>query len=122
MFDHVGLHVKDLHKSSHFYQAALAPLGYAVGARDATSVSFMGPPGAPALYLYLGEAPAVGRTHLAWAAQERSSVSQFYEGGLGAGGQGNGAPGVRADYAENYYAAFLIDPDGNNIEVVCYSE
>ena len=120
MFDHLGLHVKDLTKSSRFYEAALAPLGYAVASRDATSVSFTGPPGAPALYLYLGGASA--GAHLAWAAKERASVKQFHEGGLRAGGKDNGAPGVRADYAENYYAAFLIDPDGNNVEAVCYSE
>ena len=122
MFDHLGLRVKDLSKSSRFYQAALAPLGYAESARDATSASFTGPPGAPALYLYLSKASAGAGTHVAWTAKDRSSVKQFYEGGVSAGGKDNGAPGVRADYAENYYAAFLIDPDGNNVEAVCYSE
>ncbi|HYQ03392.1 MAG TPA: VOC family protein [Polyangiaceae bacterium] len=122
MFDHLGLHVRDLVKSCRFYEAALAPLGYAVGSRDATGVSFMGPPGAPALYLYPGKHSADAGTHLAWTAKERSSVKQFHEGGLSAGGKDNGAPGIRADYAENYYAAFLIDPDGNNVEAVCYAE
>ena len=121
MFDHLGLHVRDLAKSTRFYEAALAPLGYVVGARDATSVSF-GPAGAPALYLYQGKGSAVPGTHLALTAKERASVTQFYERGLSAGGKDNGAPGIRADYAANYYAAFLIDPDGNNIEAVCYSE
>jgi len=122
MFDHLGLHVKDLDHSRRFYEAALSPLGYAVGARDATSVTFAGPPGAPALYLYRSEAPGSGAVHVAWSAEQRSSVRRFYEQGLSAGGKDNGAPGVRADYAENYFAAFLIDPDGNNLEVVCYSE
>jgi predicted lactoylglutathione lyase len=122
MFDHLGLHVRDLVKSSQFYQAALAPLGYAMGERDATSVSFMGPPGAPALYLYQGKASAAGRTHLAWTAKERSSVKQFFEGGVSAGGKDNGRPGLRTEYAENYYAAFLIDPDGNNVEAICYAD
>ena len=121
MFDHLGLHVRDLAKSTRFYEAALAPLDYVVGARDATSVSF-GPAGAPALYLYQGKGSAVPGTHLALTAKERASVTQFYERGLSAGGKDNGAPGIRADYAANYYAAFLIDPDGNNIEAVCYSE
>ena len=121
MFDHLGIHVRDLAKSSRFYRAVLAPLGYALGASDASSVSFTGPPGAPAPYLYQGKAPAGEGTHIAWTAKERSAVRQFFEGGVGAGGNGNGAPGVRADYAENYYAAFLIDPDGNNVEVVCYA-
>ncbi|HYQ40896.1 MAG TPA: VOC family protein [Polyangiaceae bacterium] len=122
MFDHLGLHVRDLVKSTRFYEAALAPLGYVAGGGDATSVSFCGPPGAPALYLYQGKAPAGPGVHVAWTAKERSSVTQFYERGLGAGGKANGAPGVRVDYAANYYAAFLIDPDGNNVEAVCYSE
>jgi catechol 2,3-dioxygenase-like lactoylglutathione lyase family enzyme len=120
MFDHLGLHVRDLAKSSRFFEAALAPLGYVVGARDAESVSF-GPPGAPALYLYQGKGSASAGTHLALTAKERSSVKQFHERGLSAGGTDNGAPGVRADYAANYYAAFLIDPDGNNVEAVCFS-
>jgi len=122
MFDHLGIHVRDLAKSSRFYQATLAPLGYAVGARDATSVSFTGPPGAPALYLYQGTAPAGEGMHIAWTAKERSAVKQFHEGGLSAGGKDNGKPGVRTDYAENYYAAFLIDPDGNNVEAVSYAD
>ncbi|HET7542617.1 MAG TPA: VOC family protein [Polyangiaceae bacterium] len=121
MFDHLGLHVKDLAKSAHFYEAALAPLGYFVAARDEASVSF-GPPGAPALYLYHGKGSARSGVHLALAAGTRHSVKQFHARGLGAGGKDNGAPGVRADYADNYFAAFLIDPDGNNIEAVCFSE
>jgi len=121
MFDHIGVHVKDLVKSARFYEAALAPLGYVAGARDATSASF-GPPGAPALYLYQGKGSAGLGTHVALSAKERSLVKQFYERGLSAGGKDNGAPGVRADYAANYYAAFLLDPDGNNVEAVCFSE
>jgi predicted lactoylglutathione lyase len=121
MFDHLGLHVKDLVKSTRFYEAALAPLGYVVGTSDESSVSF-GPPGAPALYLYQGKASVRAGTHVALSAKARSSVTQFYERGLDAGGKDNGAPGVRADYAQNYYAAFLIDPDGNNVEAVCFSE
>lgn len=122
MFDHLGLRVHDLAESARFYEATLAPLGYVLGERDAASVSFLGPPGAPALYLYQGLGLAQANMHVAWTAKERSSVKQFHERGLGAGGKDNGAPGVRANYAANYYAAFLIDPDGNNVEVVCYSE
>ena len=121
MFDHLGLHVKDLAKSTRFYEAALAPLGYVVGTRDATSVSF-GPPGAATLYLYRHKGPTGPGVHVALAAKQRSLVKQFYERGLSAGGKDNGAPGVRADYAADYYAAFLIDPDGNNVEAVCFSE
>jgi len=119
MFDHLGLHVRDLAKSSRFYEAALAPLGYVVGARDTTSVSF-GPPGAPALYLYQGKGSVGPGTHLALTTKARSIVKQFHVRGLAAGGKDNGAPGIRADYAANYYAAFVIDPDGNNVEAVCF--
>lgn len=122
MFDHLGIHVQNLAKSQHFYAAALAPLGYAPGAQDATSASFMGPPGAPALYLYQGKARTGEGTHIAWTAKERTSVKQFHERGISAGGKDHGPPGIRADYAANYYAAFLLDPDGNNIEAVCFSE
>ena len=121
MFDHLGLHVKDLAKSAHFYEAALGPLGYVVGTRDDTSVSF-GPAGAPALYLYLSKAAKGSGVHVAFTAKARSMVKRFHEHGLRAGGKDNGAPGVRADYAPNYYSAFLIDPDGNNVEAVCYSD
>ena len=122
MFSHLGLHVRDLSKSTQFYEAALAPLGFVVGTRDETSVSF-GPPGAAALFLYQGKAKASAGpgAHVAFTAPGRSHVMQFHERGLAAGGKDNGAPGVRADYAENYYAAFLIDPDGNNLEAVCFS-
>jgi len=122
MFDHLGLHVSDLAASARFYAAALGPLGYSSATSDAESVSFSGPPGAPALYLYRGKSAAVAGAHVAWLAKERSSVKQFHERGLAAGGKDNGAPGVRKEYAANYYAAFLIDPDGNNVEVICYSE
>jgi predicted lactoylglutathione lyase len=121
MFDHLGLQVKDLVKSSRFYEAALAPLGYVVAASDESSVGF-GPPGAPALYLYQGKASAHSVTHVALSAKARACVTQFYERGLDAGGKDNGAPGVRTDYAQNYFAAFLIDPDGNNVEAVCFAE
>ena len=121
MFNHLGLHVRDLAKSIRFYEAALAPLGCVVGERDATSVSF-GPPGAAALFLYQGKGAAGPGTHVALTATTRASVKQYHERGLSAGGKDNGAPGIREDYAANYYAAFLIDPDGNNVEAVCFSQ
>lgn len=120
MYDHLGLHVQDLDASVRFYQAALAPLGHVLCTRDATSAGF-GPPNAPALWLYHDNAPntPATTTHVAFRAAERSSVDQFHVGGLKAGGKDLGKPGIRADYAPHYYAAFLTDPDGNNIEAVC---
>jgi predicted lactoylglutathione lyase len=121
LFDRLGLHVKDLTVSSRFYEAALAPLGYLIGPRDATSVSF-GPPGAPSLYLYSGNPSPSSAIHVALTAKARLFVRQFHEQGLRAGGKDNGVPGVRAEYAANYYAAFSIDPDGNGVEALCFSE
>jgi catechol 2,3-dioxygenase-like lactoylglutathione lyase family enzyme len=119
MYDHIGLRTKNIDASVRFYTAALAPLGYELCARDESGAGF-GPAGAPALWLY----PASGegsRAHVALHAPNHAAVDRFHSGGLAAGGRDNGAPGLRADYSPKYYAAFLIDPDGNNIEAVCLS-
>ncbi|MBW4093728.1 MAG: VOC family protein [Proteobacteria bacterium] len=118
MFDHIGLRVTDLPASARFYEAALAPLGYAVCSRDDTSVG-IGPPDAPALWLHHAPPGGGSGAHVALHAPDRAAVSRFHAAGLAAGGRDNGAPGLRADYAPTYYAAFLTDPDGNNIEAVC---
>lgn len=114
MFDHVGLRVKDARASTRFYTAVLEPLGLVP---DASGTGF-GPPGAPALWLYDGAKGDRG-VHLAFRAKDRASVDRFHAAGLAAGGKDNGKPGVRADYDPKYYAAFLVDPDGNNVEAVC---
>src|SRR5688572_19801291 len=110
MINHIGLHVKDLARSASFYAAVLEPLGYVSCSRDATSASF-GPRDAPALYLYLSQSPKGRGAHVALNASDRSAVRRFHEQGLRAGAKDHGAPGVRADYSPNYYAAFLLDPD-----------
>jgi len=117
MYDHIGLKVKDLSASVRFYTAALAPLGHVLCSSDPSSAGF-GPPNAPALWLGLAK-QGPGITHVAFRAGTRSAVDAFYKRGIESGGRDNGGPGVRADYSPNYYAAFLIDPDGNNIEAVC---
>ena len=118
MYDHVGLHVKDLKASVHFYRAALAGLGHVLCAEDATSAG-LGPEGAPTLWLYADAGTRTPGVHIAFAASDRAAVDRFHRDGLRAGGTDTGKPGLRADYAPTYYAAFLTDPDGNNVEAVC---
>ena len=116
MFDHIGLRVKDLDRSARLYAAILVPLGHVPGARDATYAGF-GPKDKPALWLHRDAKP--GGAHLALRANDRAAVEAFYKAGLEAGAKDNGAPGVRTDYGPTYFAAFLIDFDGNNVEAVC---
>jgi len=118
MYDHVGLRVRDLGASVCFYRAALAALGCVLCSEDESSAGF-GPPGAPALWLVRAEPEGEHGTHVAFRAPDRAAVERFFEGGLRAGGRDNGAPGLRGDYGPSYFAAFLVDPDGNNVEAVC---
>jgi catechol 2,3-dioxygenase-like lactoylglutathione lyase family enzyme len=119
VFDHIGIRVKDLAASVRFYRAALAPLGLTLCSEDASGAGF-GPKDAPALWLLpTGTVPPSGPVHLALHAAERPAVERFYRAGIEAGGRDHGAPGLRPNYGESYYAAFLLDPDGNNVEAVC---
>ena len=117
MYDHIGLTVRDLATSVTFYEAALAPLGHVVGSRDKTYAG-LGPKDAPALWLYQGKGAAAQGAHVAFRAPDRAAVDRFHKSGIKAGGRDNGAPGLRTDYSPTYYAAFLTDPDGNNVEAV----
>ena len=117
MYDHIGLKVKDLAASVRFYAAALAPFGHVLGSSD-KNYAAIGPKGAPALWLYATSGTSSSGTHLAFRAPDRAAVDRFYAAGLKAGGRDNGTPGLRIDYSPDYYAAFLIDPDENNVEAV----
>jgi catechol 2,3-dioxygenase-like lactoylglutathione lyase family enzyme len=118
MYDHVGLTVNDVGASVRFYQSALAGLGFALISRDDAGAGF-GPNRAAAFWLYAGKrSPGLG-VHIAFKAVDWAAVDRFHADGLKAGGRDHGRPGLRADYSPNYYAAFLIDPDGNNVEAVC---
>lgn len=122
MFDHVKFGVSDYAASKIFFLRALEPIGVAVvaeGSSPAVGVE-LSPKGKASLCLYqTDERPA--HLHLAFVAENRSQVDAFYRAALEAGGKDNGAPGLRPHYHANYYAAFVIGPDGHNIEVVCHA-
>lgn len=117
MFDHVGIHVAELGASVRFYRAALESLGLVLCSQGEDDAGF-GPPDQPGLWLYAGKAGS--GSHLAFKASDSRAVDAFHAAGLRTGGRDNGKPGLRPDYAPNYYGAFLIDPDGNNVEAVCF--
>jgi catechol 2,3-dioxygenase-like lactoylglutathione lyase family enzyme len=120
MYDHIGLRVSDLDASLRFYEAALRPLGHVVGARG-EGYAGIGPNDAPVLWLYQSDA-ARGGAHVALSASARQVVDRFHAAAMGAGGRDNGKPGLRGDYGPTYYAAFVLDPDGNNVEAVCMAQ
>ena len=121
MLDHMTLRVRDVGASRAFYAAALAPLGYGVVAEygDDAGIAF-GPPGQDdfAIAPAGDEHAAAGSVHLAFYAPDRAAVGDFHVFGMSAGGRDNGPPGLRPHYHADYYAAYLIDPDGNNVEAV----
>jgi len=117
MFHHVQLAVADFPRALRFWRACLEPLGYVAQSVDEAGQSAgFGPPGAPKLWIGTGDRR--GPVHLAFDAKDPQAVKQFYEAALAAGGTDHGPPGPRADYSPTYWAAFVIDPDGNNIEAV----
>ncbi|HVP66521.1 MAG TPA: VOC family protein [Anaeromyxobacteraceae bacterium] len=119
MIDHFTLKVSDGAKSKAFYAAALRPLGYAVAMEFGSSCG-LGVGGKPDLWL--AEDPgSVRATHFALHTRHRKVVDDFYAAALAAGARDNGPPGIRKDYHPNYYAAFVLDPDGHNVEVVCHA-
>jgi catechol 2,3-dioxygenase-like lactoylglutathione lyase family enzyme len=118
MFDHVGFGVTNLAKSKAFFLTALQPLGVAVAMEGPYGVG-IGRNGKPSLWLTeTKDQPA--RLHIAIAADTRAEVDAFYQAALAAGGKDNGPPGIRPHYHPNYYGAFVIGPDGHNIEAVCH--
>jgi catechol 2,3-dioxygenase-like lactoylglutathione lyase family enzyme len=118
MFDHLGIGVSNLRESKSFYLKALQPLGVTIAMEGPYGVG-LGRKGKPSLWLSeSSDKPA--HLHIAFAAQTRGEVDAFHAAALAAGAQGNGPPGLRPHYHPNYYGAFVIGPDGHNIEAVCH--
>jgi catechol 2,3-dioxygenase-like lactoylglutathione lyase family enzyme len=120
MFDHVGINVRDYAASRAFYERALAPMGYAiVMAFDEWKAAGFGTGRAPTFWISERE-PFTTGTHIAFTCDDRETVRAFHDAALDAGGIDNGAPGIREEYHEHYYGAFVHDLDGNNVEAVCH--
>ena len=117
MLDHVSLRVQDFPRAVAFYRAALAPLGYRV-AMEFTGYAGLGERVMPDFWITLTDKPLLP-THIAFRT-DRTRVEAFHAAALAAGGIDNGPPGLRADYHPHYYAAYVTDAEGNNIEVVCH--
>jgi catechol 2,3-dioxygenase-like lactoylglutathione lyase family enzyme len=120
MFDHVGLNIRDYARSKAFYEQALAPLGYGIVMDFPERGCGFGKDDKPSFWLMQREPYGTG-THVAFATDDRGTVDAFHAAGVAAGGEDNGAPGIREQYHPTYYGAFVLDPDGNNIEAVCHS-
>ena len=127
MIDHTGIFVSDLAVSRAFYEAALAPLGYVVRLAFDDAVGFgardLQPGDDPAGDFWLtATTPMTPRSHIAFRAADRAEVDAFHQAAMVAGATDNGAPGLRPRYHPNYYAAFVLDPDGYNVEAVCHRD
>lgn len=123
--DHIGLSVSDMAAARTFYSAALAPLRmsllmeFPASVTGNADVAGFGADGKPFFWIS-GEGKTVPHTHVAFRAESRAQVDAFFKAALAAGGKDNGGPGVREIYHPNYYGAFVLDPDGHNIEAVCH--
>jgi catechol 2,3-dioxygenase-like lactoylglutathione lyase family enzyme len=118
MIDHVTANVSDFEAAKRFYEQALEPLGYSVQADFPGAAGFGS--GGEGPDFWIGSRKERGATHVAFRAANRAAVDRFYEAAVAAGGTDNGPPGLRPHYHESYYAAFVHDPDGNNVEAVCH--
>lgn len=124
MIDHLAVDVSDIKKSGYFYDKALSPLGYLKlmeASQEFGGRLVLGWKDSAETELYIGEGSRnVPRLHIAFRASSREQVDEFYRAAIAAGGKDNGKPGLRVEYHENYYGAFVLDPDGHNVEAVCH--
>ena len=118
MIDHVTANVGDVERAKRFYSEALAPLGYSMQMEFEGGAGFGA--GEGMADFWLGSSSERGATHVAFGAADRAAVDAFYAAAMAAGGKDNGPPGLRPLYHESFYAAYVHDPDGNNIEAVSH--
>ncbi len=125
MIDHVGINISNPEISRNFYEKALAPLGYQMLMQvplehtGGKAVMGFGAPPKPDFWISEG-IPNKPHNHIAFVAQTHKQVDEFYKAAMAAGGKDNGAPGPRPHYHKDYYGAFVLDPDGHNVEAVCH--
>ena len=118
--DHLGINVSDYDRSRDFYAAALAPLGYSLLMEPMPRIGGFGRDGKPDFWITDQRRPVTENVHIAFVAADRATVDAFHAAAIRAGGVDNGRPGAREIYHPNYYGAFVLDPDGNNVEAVCH--
>jgi catechol 2,3-dioxygenase-like lactoylglutathione lyase family enzyme len=120
MLDHVTIGVTDVERSKKFYDRALRPLGIARLYAEAEEYAGYGISPKAFFWIGLRDIPQTG-SHIAFTAHDRATVDRFHAEAIAAGGRDNGRPGIRPDYHPDYYGAFILDPDGHNIEAVCHA-
>lgn len=118
MIDHINLLVSDIERSKRFFQEALSPLGYELLMEHRISGAGFGQAGKPDFWIKQGVLSSA--IHVAFASPDRATVDAFHDAAIAAGGRDNGSPGLRPEYHSTYYGAYVLDPDGNNIEAVCH--
>ena len=120
MIDHIGINVSDYERSRDFYARALEPLGFTLLMEPAPGIGGFGRDRKPCFWISGRRRPVSENVHVAFTVDDRALVDAFHAAALEAGGTDNGAPGPRPQYHPGYYGAFVLDPDGNNIEAVCH--
>lgn len=118
MIDHINLLVSDIERSKRFFQEALSPLGYELLMEHRISGAGCGQAGKPDFWIKQDVLSSA--IHVAFASPDRATVDAFHDAAIAAGGRDNGPPGLRPEYHSTYYGAYVLDPDGNNIEAVCH--
>ena len=119
MLDHVGIPVSNFERGKRFYEQALSPLGYELIMEPRYGVAGLGHSGKPDFWVVQGESGHAA-VHVAFISDDRATVEAFHEAAIAAGGRDNGRRGLRPEYHPTYFGAFVLDPDGNNIEAVCH--